>query len=269
MRSTVVVNPPQLPDLLPELPQPDGEDYSPSFMPEDEAEDHLEDEVEPPMELCPGELVEQLHQPQGGAEVTVRELDPNQKIVPTPGPLQLKDGSRPRRLTGKQKVDRLEPGLSKLLWTTTGGSGLDTVAWPTSRSSSSSATTSPTFTHQKTAASNPGKGGDKDEKADDEHKKQLQKQLQQVQGLCLLRHQELNKLRREELQIADHDMLGETLEEIDGEIGRLEGALRGLQKLEPEVPEHETLVTRTLTLEEVRQDLEAWRDPIRAEFQSL
>eukprot|EP00435_Cladocopium_sp_Y103_P029229 s2739_g7.t1 len=64
-------------------------------------------------------------------------------------------------------------------------------------------------------------------------------------------------------------MLGETLEEIDGEIGRLECALRGLQKLEPEVPEHETLVTRTLTLEEVRQDLEAWRDPIRAEFQSL
>eukprot|EP00435_Cladocopium_sp_Y103_P046776 s1303_g13.t1 len=54
MRSTVVVNPPQLPDLLPELPQPDGEDYSPSFMPEDEADDHLEDEVEPPMELCPG-----------------------------------------------------------------------------------------------------------------------------------------------------------------------------------------------------------------------
>eukprot|EP00435_Cladocopium_sp_Y103_P029344 s1820_g7.t1 len=45
-------------------------------------------------------------------------------------------------------------------------------------------------------------------------------------------------------------MLGETLEEIDGEIGRLECALRGLQKLEPEVPEPETLVTRTLTLEE-------------------
>eukprot|EP00435_Cladocopium_sp_Y103_P013046 s2797_g3.t1 len=113
MRSTVVVNPPQLPDLLPELPQPDGEDYSPSFMPEDEAEDHLEDEVEPPMELCPGEMVEQLHQPHGGAEVTVRELDPNQKIVPTPGPLQLRDGSRPRRLTGKQKSKYITELLDK------------------------------------------------------------------------------------------------------------------------------------------------------------
>eukprot|EP00435_Cladocopium_sp_Y103_P031866 s1820_g8.t1 len=124
---TVVVNPPQLPDLLPELPQPDDEECSP-FMLEDEADDHLEDDVEAPMELCPGDLVEQLHQPQGG--VTVHVLDPKQKIVPTPGPLQLADGSRPRRLTGKQKVDRLEPGLSNLLWTTTGESGLDTVAWP-------------------------------------------------------------------------------------------------------------------------------------------
>eukprot|EP00435_Cladocopium_sp_Y103_P038480 s1047_g10.t1 len=227
-------------------------------MPEDEAEDHFEDDVEEPMELCPGDLVEQLHEPQGGAEVEVQILKPDPKIVPTYGPLRLADGSRPKRLTGKQHVDRLPPGVSKLLWTTTGGSGLDAVAWPTS--SSSSTTSSPA-----SASAEP----ESREKMQQDPQHKLQKQLQQVQGLCLLRHQELNRLRREELQIGGYDMLGETLEEIDGEIGRLECALRGLAKLEPEAPEPETLVTRTLTLDEMRNDLDAWKEPIRAEYQSL
>ena len=40
MRSTVVVNPPELPPV-PELPQPDGDEYSPSYMPGGEEEDQL------------------------------------------------------------------------------------------------------------------------------------------------------------------------------------------------------------------------------------
>ena len=62
-------------------------------------------------------------------------------------------------------------------------------------------------------------------------------------------------------------MLGETLKEIDDEVQRLEGALRGLAKLEPMVKEQETLVTKTLTLEEVRKELEEWKDPIPSEAQ--
>ena len=123
MRSTVVVNPPELLPALPELPQPDGDDYSPSYMPDGEEEDHLYDDVEEPLEICPNDVVEKLHAPQGGAEVQVHVLNPKQLVVPTPGEIHLADGSRPRRLRGKQHVDRLPPSVSKLLWTTTGGSG--------------------------------------------------------------------------------------------------------------------------------------------------
>ena len=57
-------------------------------------------------------------------------------------------------------------------------------------------------------------------------------------------------------------MLGETLKKIyniGDEIQRLEGALRGLAKLEPMVKEQETLVTKTLTLDEVRKELAEWK----------
>ena len=85
MRSTVVVNPPELPPVLPQLPQPDGDDYSPSYMPEGEEDDHLQDGVEEPMEICPHGAAEQLHPPQSGADVEVQVLDPKQKQVPTRG----------------------------------------------------------------------------------------------------------------------------------------------------------------------------------------
>ena len=117
MRSTVVVNPPELPPVLPELPQPDGDEYSPSYMPDGEEEDHLYDDVEEPLEISPDDAVEKLHAPQGGAEVQVHVLNPKQPVVPTPAEIHLADGSRPRRLRGKQ---RLPPSVSKLLWTTTG-----------------------------------------------------------------------------------------------------------------------------------------------------
>lgn len=35
------------------------------------------------------------------------------------------------------------------------------------------------------------------------------------------------------------------------------------------VKEQETLVTKTLTLEEVRKELEEWKDPIKSEYESL
>ena len=66
-----------------------------------------------------------------------------------------------------------------------------------------------------------------------------------------------------------YDMLGETLKSIDDEVQRLEGALRGLAMLEPIVEEQETLVTKMLTLNEVRQELAEWKDPIKAEYDSL
>ena len=74
IRSTVVVNPPELPPVLPQLPQPDGDDYSPSYMPEGEEDDHLQDDVEEPTHGA----AEQLHPPQGGADVEIQVLDPKQ-----------------------------------------------------------------------------------------------------------------------------------------------------------------------------------------------
>ena len=239
MRSTVVVVPGTLPDVLPQLPEPSPDDYAPSYLPEDEAEDHLQDDVEEPMEICPEEVVQQLHADQGGAEVQVHVLNPRHQVVPTPGELHLADGSRPRRLHGKQHVDLLPPSVSKLLWTTTGGSGLDSVV---------------------------------DHELSGEQqlqKPEIRRYLDHLQQLCLLQHHELCRLRREETQVGDYDMMGETLKDIDDEVQRLEGALRGLAKLEPMVKEQETLVTKTLTLDEVRRELEEWKEPIKSEYESL
>ena len=239
MRSTVVVVPATLPPLLPQLPEPEADDYAPSFLPEDEADDHLQDDVEEPMEICPDHVVEELHADQGGAEVQVHVLNPKQQVVPTPGELRLADGSRPRRLHGKQHVDLLPPSVSKLLWTTTGGSGLDSVV-------------------------------DHELSGDQQlQKPEIRRYLDHLQQLCLLQHHELCRLRREETQVGDYDMMGETLKDIDDEVQRLEGALRGLAKLEPMVKEQETLVTKTLTLDEVRRELEEWKEPIKSEYESL
>ena len=176
MRSTVVVVPGTLPPLLPQLPEPEADDYAPSFLPEDEADDHLQDDVEEPMEICPDHVVEELHADQGGAEVQVHVLNPRQPVVPTPGELRLADGSRPRRLQGKQHVDLLPPSVSKLLWTTTGGSGLDSVV-------------------------------DHELSGDQQlQKPEIRRYLNHLQQLCLLQHHELCRLRREETQVGDYDM---------------------------------------------------------------
>jgi hypothetical protein len=42
-----------------------------------------------------------------------------------------------------------------------------------------------------------------------------------------------------------------------------------LAKLEPTVKEQEALVTKTLTLDEVRKELAEWNNPIKAEYDSL
>ena len=44
---------------------------------------------------------------------------------------------------------------------------------------------------------------------------EIQKYLEHLQSVCLLEHQALSKLRREEAQIGDYDLIGETLMEID------------------------------------------------------
>ena len=42
-----------------------------------------------------------------------------------------------------------------------------------------------------------------------------------------------------------------------------------MAKLEPTVKEQEALVTKTLTLDEVRKELAEWKNPIKAEYDSL
>ena len=59
---------------------------------------------------------------------------------------------------------------------------------------------------------------------------EAQNYLHHLQELCLLQHNELRRLRREETQIRDYDMLGQTSKSIDDEVQRLEGAFRGLAK---------------------------------------
>ena len=46
------------------------------------------------------------------AQPVQQVVDPKQNMVPTLGEFQLADGSRPRRLRGKQYVDRLPPSVS-------------------------------------------------------------------------------------------------------------------------------------------------------------
>jgi hypothetical protein len=85
-------------------------------------------------------------------------------------------------------VDLLPLSVSKLLWTTTGGSGLESVV-------------------------------DHELSGDQQlQQPEIQKYLYHLQQLCLLQHNELCRLRREETQIGDYDMLGETLKEIDDKV---------------------------------------------------
>ena len=183
--------------------------------------------------------------------MAVHVLDPKQKLVPTPGELQLADGSRPRRLRGKQHVDLLPPKVSKLLWTTTGGSAVDLMSSSTSSTSTSSKTSSTNTSEQK---------GDENEQINPD----IQKYLDHLQSVYLMEHHALCRLRREEAQVADDDLIGETLMEIDNEIEKLERSLKAFAVCEPAV---ETCDTDSLFRwgEGVRKELNEWRTPIKEE----
>ena len=73
--------------------------------------------------------------------------------------------------------------------------------------------------HQKSVPDQKGAEGEYEIlEGDHQLQPEVQKYLRHLQELCLLQHNELCRLRREETQIGDYDMLGETLKSIDDEV---------------------------------------------------
>ena len=94
------------------------------------------------------------------------------------------------------------------------GSALDQLV-----SSSASSKTSTSVPHQKSVPDQKGAEGEYEIlEGDHQLQPEVQKYLRHLQELCLLQHNELCRLRREETQIGDYDMLGETLKSIDDEV---------------------------------------------------
>ena len=69
--------------------------------------------------------------------------------------------------------------------------------------------------------------------------------------------------------VSDYENVGEVTMAVQEEIKVMERRLKKMEALEAKAVEKECLVTRTVELAEVRQDLEGWRDAISKEYESL
>ena len=94
-------------------------------------------------------------------------------------------------------------------------------------------------------------------------------------ALELLQLQEMRKVEKEEKAMMKSPMDAKLVLKVQKECNKLEHRLKALNKVEQEFDEkeskenQETLVTRSVTLEEVRRDLESWKDALQAEYKSL
>ena len=111
-----------------------------------------------------------------------------------------------------------------------------------------------------------------DEKLLDEKERSLKRSMEwrrnrdDRRAVMLLQHRELGQLSKEERQLSDHLQIGKVVKEIEGRRRSLERALRTMQVREEE---HECLVPRTVMMDEVRRDMELWKEPIEREYKSL
>ena len=111
-----------------------------------------------------------------------------------------------------------------------------------------------------------------DEKLLNEEERKLKRSMEwrrrrdDRRAVMLLQHRELGQLSKEEKQLSDHLQIGKVVKEIEGKRRSLEKALRTMQVQEEE---HECLVPRTVMMDEVRRDMELWKEPIEREYKSL
>ncbi len=87
--------------------------------------------------------------------------------------------------------------------------------------------------------------------------------------LWLLQHEELSKLRIEEKNTNDYEVMAHSLAEIDGQLKELEARLKRVSAAEEHQVMEECLVTRTVPNEEVRANLQDWIPAMEDEYKSL
>ena len=88
-------------------------------------------------------------------------------------------------------------------------------------------------------------------------------------AMLTLQHREAQQWLLEEKSLADYEQVGEITMAVQEEINNMEKRLRKMELLEAKAIENECLVTRTVDLAEVRQDLQGWREAILKEYESL
>ena len=94
-------------------------------------------------------------------------------------------------------------------------------------------------------------------------------------ALELLQLQEMRKVEKEEKVMMTSPMDAKLVLKLQKECNKLEHRLKALNTVEKSYEEErlkesqEMLVTRSVTLEEVRRDLEGWKEASRAEYKSL
>eukprot|EP00434_Breviolum_minutum_P043005 symbB.v1.2.038305.t1/scaffold5919.1/size22459/1 len=95
------------------------------------------------------------------------------------------------------------------------------------------------------------------------------KRLHSDRALLTLQHREAQRWLLEEKSLSDYANVGEVTMAVQEEINTMEKRLKKMEALETRAVEKECLVTRTVELAEVRQDLEGWREAISKEYESL
>ena len=94
-------------------------------------------------------------------------------------------------------------------------------------------------------------------------------------ALELLQLQEMRKVEKEEKAMMTSPMHAKLVLKLQKECNKLEHRLKALNTVEKSYEEErvkesqEMLVTRSVTLEEVRRDLEGWKEALGAEYKSL
>lgn len=92
-----------------------------------------------------------------------------------------------------------------------------------------------------------------------------------VAALELVQLRELRKLEQEERALFEDDIGAQVPGHLKKEREKIEKKLRALQMVQEELqqPDQETLVTRSVPLEEVKKGLKEWTPALEAEYRSL
>ena len=91
-----------------------------------------------------------------------------------------------------------------------------------------------------------------------------------IAALELLQLRELRSLEQEERALLDDEIGVQVPGQVRKECEKIEVKLRALQSVEElQEPDHATLVTKSISLEEVRRNINEWKPALEAEYRSL